>query len=224
MLPSLAGMLPVLQTYCYNGSSSEQPELGEWFGQFKLPSGKVPDPRNTDALTEICGPHIGRVHTPAESANASDVGCIFIGVDTRDGIFKCYAAVRLIMSSKTVVIDLLGVHETIRRQKAGSVFYQMVMTNLKPHIVDNLGVDVGYTVSLQSTFDYDSYVRALLDVTHIKTDTHQVIVCAFNKEHIIKKLTGSCRFWAQMGFTKSKLVFSRESGIVDPILIMWKEE
>jgi hypothetical protein len=213
-----------LQVHCYDGSDLDQPAFAEWFRQFTLPSGKQPNPQNADTLIEICGPQIGVVHTPTESAEANDVGWVFVGVDARDGLFKCYAAVRLTAVSRTVVIDLLGVHDSIRRQRVGGAFYHAVMGELGPRIVGHFGVGVGYSVSLQSTFDYDSYTRAVFEMSTVKTDAAQHVVCAFNKDQIIRRLSGACLFWRHMGFNNSRLVFSKERGITDPILIMWKNE
>jgi hypothetical protein len=216
------GTFDTLQVCCYDGSDMGQIDFAEWFGKFRTPSGKKADADSMDTLIELCGTQIGRIHTPSESASASDIGWVFVGVDTRDGLFKCYAAARLTSLNKTLVIDLLGVHESIRRRRAGGTFYHAVMTELRPRIAEHIGTGTKCLVSLQSTFDYDSYVRAVLIMASVGSDTAKSVTFSFDKDQIIKRLSGACRFWRSVGFSNSRLVFTNES-IVAPILIMWQE-
>jgi hypothetical protein len=119
------------------------------------------------------------------------------------------------------VIDLFGVHESIRRHGAGKTFYGAIMDTLKPKTVKLVGPK--YLVSVQSTYDYASFANAVVCSAIIKSDEDQRVSCAFNKQHVAEKLTGACQFWRRMGFNSCKLIFSDVGGLLDPVLVMWKK-
>lgn len=212
-----------IHLFCYDNSDLNSSPFGAWFQQFRLPSGRNGDPDTCSSLEEICGTEIGKIHTPAESAAVEDVGWIFVGLDPAN-VFKCYAAVRLCSRERTIVIDLFGVHESLRHQRMGQKFYHMMSEELTRRLCNHFGESDYYHFSVQSTFKYDSYLQALALMSVVVEETHTKVICKFDKAQVARMLTGSCQFWRKMGFIYCKMDFSNGRGLMSPVLIMWTEK
>ena len=226
-----------------DGSVVGKEEFVTWLKGFSSPSsnGDRIDPNSTEIVYDVCGKEIGIVRSPIASFEANDVGIIFIGTVTKDDgrVVVCYAAVRLSLFKNTVIIDAFGVHDNERSAGVGSLFYRFVVDNVKTKLQerDRNGMvlpwnGIKYTIALQSTFDYQSYLFAIvLTATHHhrhhhhhrRRHRHQILSVDIDDARVSKILSGSCGFWRRMGFTCSKMSFSPigDSPLSNPVLIMW---
>lgn len=173
-----------------------------------------------------------------------------------------YAAVRFKSKGRhketaTFVIDSFGISEKIRCKGAGRHFFNYIKQDIatagwRNALVENghLASNESYTISLQSTFDYNSYVAALAahTIEHkiasspspstfgevsppppsrmafsppSYTDTmHKVTI---DMAAVLKKVHGSCDFWRRMGFNKEKIVCTGPFSIIQPVIMMWQK-
>ena len=210
------------------GSTCTVQEFASWFSGFEPPSwpGHRCDPDAVDTLLEVCGPDVGTVHTPRESLVAGDVGFVFVGA--RGDTMMCYAAARLSIHRSSIVIDLFGVHESVRGIGLGRVLHDRIMDVLgRAAIVYGMRAPV---FSLQSTFDRTSYLEALVRLLFRCNDRSSTVdghsaVFAVDGRALSKGVTGgSCGFWRRMGFDRSEIVFSNGAlPLVRPLLMMWKQ-
>lgn len=200
----------------YRKNRSKCKSFIEWFQSLKCPSGKQACATTLDTLHEICGDNVGDIDTPLQNYMGDDMAWIVIGVDNRDACLKCYLAIRVRLATNTAIIDLLGVHESLRRQKAGSTFYNLAMQMLHSEINDELDADQPIKFILQSTYLYPSYIVAIVETSRLcKKNTYKL-----NQKRIIDRLDGSCRFWKSLGFDHAALKYG--ATLKDPALIMWK--
>lgn len=214
-----------LHIECYSQLQSGEHDFSKWFQRFVLPSGRHADPHSQDTIHEICGQHIGDTHTPYASSSAADMGWVVVGVDIADGLLKCYAALRLSISDSTVVIDLLGVHSSIRGKGVGSLFYHTVMIKIKSKVLELIIPKTRFLIAIQSTFDHNSYVQAVANSASLVSDSGSFICVSIDKRQIASKLTGACLFWKRVGFLNLDLVYNQKANnILDPTLVMWKTE
>lgn len=230
----MAARTPVtLHVEQYNGGASVPvEEFNAWFSRFVLPSGAHADATTLATINELCSGHqMGEIHTPSESITATDVPWVCVGIDVADWRLKCYAAVRLDIPSRTLVIDLLCVHPMWRRLGTGNQFYTKTMEMLTPQIKNHLnGLCSIFTISVQSTFDYPSYLHALASCSVLKYDKGgRAASFSVDKDRLVVMLTGACQFWRRMGFDHYKLIFAplgrdTPTTAINPILLMWMEE
>jgi GNAT superfamily N-acetyltransferase len=220
----MANMTSTLQMQYREGTAFSNSEFCSWYSRFILPSGKAADPNTTDSLRELCEGEIGAVHTPFESIQAMDMGWVFVGIDIADGRLKSYAAVRLEMQMSTVVIDLLCVHPEWRHKGMGAQFYEQVMRVLGILVADYLAPETELTVSVQATFDYLSYLTALVNTAAVEKRVGTVTTFSVDEHQLAEMVTGSCVFWRRMGFEHTKMVTSAgEPPLARPVLLMWKK-
>jgi hypothetical protein len=219
----------------YDNSQLDSISFAEWFGRYRMPSGRRAEPDSMNALCELCNKcnAVGMMHTPSESAIASNVGYVLVGAVADNGddaivhngmTIKCYAAARLCTQSNTLVIDLLCVHDTIRKSGVGRAFYDGAMAILEPKISEHVGKSTAYLVTVQAVFDYASYTSALVSSCAKESETDKCVTLKIRKDDVMDRLTGPCRFWKKLGFDGRRLEFGNEKmGIYDPVLVMWRE-
>jgi GNAT superfamily N-acetyltransferase len=177
-------------------------------------------------VLEICGKEIGQVKSPIEYS-AYPQTRIFVqraGYEA-DSPYIAYCAVRFVKGENgrlhTFVIDTFGIRKEYRGKGAGKKFFEIVKKEIESpkwhYDLALAGLLVGsneYYVSLQATYDYDSYVEALIQETKFGGT-----VAILDMNNIFKRLRGACSFWTKMGFSNHKV--SLENSLVRPIIVMW---
>lgn len=199
----------------YNGLGSSREEFSTWFESFVMPSGKKASSGDLDSLHEICGRESGMMHAPCKSAEAMDVGLLFVCVDIADCRLRCYAAIRISFPCD-IVIDLFGVHPTARGAGVGRGFYECMIGMMRLMVG---GFD-HMKMSLQSTFDLGDYLTRVLSCSRVVGDDSRTVTFEIDKVGVIPE-SGSCAFWRRMGFSNARMEFPT-GRIFEPMLIMWK--
>jgi hypothetical protein len=225
---------------CWHGADATA-DFVAWFAGLAHASGARPcDPHGMRTVHDICGADIGpAAHSPVESLNAADVGFVVVGTDGDGRCVKCLAAVRLAIASRAVVLDLFGVHASVRRRGVGTRFHGRVMGLVLPVVWSVIGDARPATVSLQSGYDRESYITALLTLSRFLppptaalprsmkagVSGHPAVFCVDGRELSRRVAGGPCEFWRRMGYDRSEIMFSAGSGfpLVNPLLMMWRE-
>jgi GNAT superfamily N-acetyltransferase len=191
------------------------------------------------SVSDICG-DIGSVYPPdhyAEYPSARLYMLWTMNVRSKKKEVIAYCAVRYVSKEEdksisgkgtaTFVIDAFGVHSGRRGTGVGTALYRGIEADICGAWKDALNLLEGdFTISIQSTYDRDSYSRAVdkHSVKHIqvgKDDLPEHFV-AINLTAVALELEGSCCFWCKMGFIHSDLVCTRGlASVLSPILIMW---
>jgi hypothetical protein len=174
------------------------------------------DPETVRSVEAVCGP-IGVVYPPAQYL--SPRGSLYFYVHRPTETVVAYAAVRK-ESRSHMVIDAFGVVGSLRRTGLGAKFFAAIEQDL----LEDCGCEAAgkfVKLSLQATFDSAAYSRALSKHSRPSEDGKSVTV---DLERVALELTGSCSFWARMGFDRRRLEVSRETGcsLLNPCLLMWR--
>ena len=181
------------------------------------------DIHSTKDVYEICGKDIGEVKIP------SDYSCYpsrRLFLYKNGGKVIGYCAVRFASANELnprhcFVIDTFGIHESCRRSGFGSKLFSAVKEAINSPqwhfdlaVAGMLSGSSDCYVCLQSTYDYESYAKALALYTRAEGDK---VVIDMNK--VVTSLTGSCAFWRRMGFENYKV--SLDNTVIQPVLVMW---
>lgn len=194
--------------------------------------------RDTTSVTEICG-DIGSVYPPCDYARWPHAR-LYSMHDLHDGLVG-YAAVRFKGKGKqiaTFVIDAFGISKNLRSKGAGRALFDYIKADIcdvESHAGSTPSwrkalIDCGmqqetesYTLSIQSTFEFQSYCEAVAAHTveeRSRDGSHTVTI---DMASVIKEVRGSCDFWRRMGFTNEKIICNNGFNVAAPILIMWQK-
>lgn len=203
--------------------------------------GKPFDPTSTASILALCG-NIGAVHEPNYYATWP-FARIYL-VLSLQGLLG-YAVVRFEPRNgphlATFVIDAFGVSPACRSKGMGTRLFEYIKSDVtSPTSSSTLGSDLEakgewytvllqhghlsadepYTMSIQSIFDYPSYVGALREhTTEIKSPRHVVTI---DMTAVLQGLTGSCVFWRRMGFVNERIVCNTSGfSVAEPVVLMW---
>lgn len=198
---------------------------------YRTPWGKDFSLDDLSALKDICGNDIGDIHTPKESFTAGKRGLVCLMTIEDSMTVLGYAAIRYHESlgeesEHTYVIDLFGIHPEYRDKKLGKKFLENVESAIQSDAQEMINNgDTEYQISLQATFNYESYVMAMVKCGKEKGHDRHVIKASIDMKKVFRQMKGSCKFWYQMGFDKYKFSFNPSSPkLSNPILIMWKNQ
>ena len=188
--------------------------------------------RTTNSVVEICG-DIGQVYPPADYA-VYPHGRIYSLHCTQEGMLG-YAAVRFNKSTEhhpaTFVIDTFGVLKTTRTAGLGRKLFDFIKKDVDGTVGNDswrsallargtLSEEELCTLSIQSTFDFESYSRALSRNTVPTNGTHVITI---DMDRVLADTHGSCDFWRKMGFVGEKIVYNGEFSVASPIIMMWQK-
>lgn len=204
--------------------------------------GKPFDPSTTVSILALCG-DIGAVHEPNYYATWPFARIYLIL--SLQGLLG-YAAVRFEPRNgphlATFVIDAFGVSPACRSKGMGTWLFDHIKSDVTnpssfsatPSSIEqatgewytvllqhgHLRADEPYTMSIQSIFDYKSYIGALREhTTEIKSPRHVVTI---DMTAVLQKLKGSCVFWRRMGFVNERIVCNTSGfSVAEPVVLMW---
>ena len=196
--------------------------------------------RDTSSVVEICG-NIGVVYPPSDYATWP-LGRIYSLHELDKGMIG-YAAVRFVPKGEdnsshdaTFVIDSFGVLDSTRGSGIGKILFNYIKSDVcaKSHadgsktwigsVIEKglLGKAESCTLSIQSTFDFESYCSALASNTTEQSHRGSHVV-TINMTAVLRQVHGSCDFWRKMGFASEKIVCSGGFNVASPIIIMWQK-
>lgn len=188
---------------------------------------------DTSSVTEICG-NIGVVYPPADYA-AWPQSRIYSIHHLDRGVIG-YAAVRLTNRSarrmSTFIIDSFGVLDSARKEGIGKSLFEYIKEDTCTRRSDSwydallkcgmMAESESYTLSIQSTFDFGSYCKAISDHTLVSNSGGSQIA-TIDMTAVLKNTHGSCDFWRKMGFDGEKVIYSGDFNVAEPIIIMWQK-
>lgn len=175
---------------------------------------------DNSSVIHICG-DIGAVHPPVHYAHYPTARIYVLCNDEREVIG--YAAVRLARFNN-FVLDAFGILEERRAGGIGRRLYWAIEADIAGPWASATGSfshttnGIGITISVQATYEYDSYVAAVRRHSRETNGGHAITL---DMDAIARELRGSCVFWRRMGFNNQQLVCASPASLFTPIMLMW---